>query len=268
MTHKAVRQQLYDYLHDELSPSLHNEIKHHLAFCIDCTRELQVLRSTLAEVFPATLSPADERQTTFWDAFAENVEMRIARSSPAPGKWWQTLFSYLQDIVIPQQRFMVAAGSAMAILGLLWFGSNEWTHRQWVNPEPPVNTGQHVENTVDPMGQYLRRSKVLLVGLSNLRTDDGRPVDLSVERTVSRELIQEARNLGEEHLDPRSVILLRDLRKILVELANMEQHSDLPNVEIIRSGIEQENLLFKIRMAEATRDSVRLIQAKYSRSVL
>ncbi len=183
-------------------------------------------------------------------------------------KWWETPFSYLHDTIVPQRRFMVATGGAVAVLGLLWFGSNEWMRRQTAHPEPPLNTVQHVENTVDPMGQYLRRSKVLLVGLSNLKTADGSPVDLSVERTVSRELIREARNLGEEHLDPRSVLLLRDLQKILIELANMEQQSDLPNVEIIRSGIEQENLLFKIRMAEATRDSVRLIHAKYSRSVL
>ena len=76
--------------------------------------------------------------------------------------------------------------------------------------------------------------------------------DVSVEQEKSRELIHEARYLKNQPLDPRSQRLIEDLEKILIELANMKQEGNAPNVEIIRGGLHQENLLFKIRMEEQT----------------
>ena len=52
-------------------------------------------------------------------------------------------------------------------------------------------------------------------------------------------------------MEARSARLIGDLEKILIELANIEEDQDIPNVEMIRSGIRRENLLFKIRMTES-----------------
>jgi hypothetical protein len=62
--------------------------------------------------------------------------------------------------------------------------------------------------------------------------------------------VHEARYLRNQPLDARSAELVGDLEKIMIELANLEEEHDLPNVELIRTGIRRENLLFKIRMAE------------------
>ena len=56
--------------------------------------------------------------------------------------------------------------------------------------------------------------------------------------------------------------LIGDLEKILIELANIKEESGLPNVEIVRGGIHQENLLFKIRMAEAMYDTTRFMKIR------
>jgi hypothetical protein len=88
-----------------------------------------------------------------------------------------------------------------------------------------------------------------------MKHEPGRSFDLSAEREVSRDLIKEARYLREQDIDRRSARLIEDLNKILIELANLEDEHDLPDVEIIRGGIHQENLLFKIRMAELMHDS-------------
>jgi len=85
-------------------------------------------------------------------------------------------------------------------------------------------------------------------------------VDLSSERKVSRDLIEEARYLQSQPLDRRSERLIGDMEKILIELANMKEQNELPNVEMIRGGIHQENLLFKIRMAESLYDTTAAIQ--------
>jgi hypothetical protein len=74
-------------------------------------------------------------------------------------------------------------------------------------------------------------------------------------------LVREARYLKQQPLDVRSRQLMNDLERILIELANTEEQNDLPNVEIIRGGIHQENLLFKIRMAEAMYDSAQFMYA-------
>jgi hypothetical protein len=82
-------------------------------------------------------------------------------------------------------------------------------------------------------------------------------IDLSTERQVSRDLIHEAQFVRDQPINNKTERLVHDLERILIELANSEEQTDLPNVELIRSGIQQENLLFKIRMAEASFDTSR-----------
>ena len=107
----------------------------------------------------------------------------------------------------------------------------------------------------------MKKSRVLLVGVSNMRTDGESPIDLSIERRQSRELVHVSRDLKTHALDARSAKLVGDLEKILIELANSDEKHDVPDVEIIRSGIRHNNLLFKIRMTESA-----LASATYERN--
>src|SRR6185369_5044246 len=108
---------------------------------------------------------------------------------------------------------------------------------------------------------YITQSKTLLVGISNMKPVSETSYDLSVEQVKSKQLIQEARYLKEQPIDARAQRLIGDLERILIELANMKEEGNAPNVEILRGGLHQENLLFKIRMEEKTfapkRDSLR-----------
>jgi hypothetical protein len=90
-------------------------------------------------------------------------------------------------------------------------------------------------------------------------------VDLSVEQRASRELVREARYLKQRPLEPRVDELVDAMSRILIELANISKDKQIPNMEIVRSGIHQENLLFKIRMAETVFDSARVVYAKGAR---
>ncbi len=111
------------------------------------------------------------------------------------------------------------------------------------------------DDAAERMSEYLRKSRTLFVGIVNMKTDPSSPLDLSAEQQLSRSLVHEARYLKQRMLGSRSAKLVNDMEKILIELANLESANDLPNVELIRGGIAQENLLFKIRMAEATLDT-------------
>jgi hypothetical protein len=105
---------------------------------------------------------------------------------------------------------------------------------------------------------------MLLVGIENMKVSPEASFDFAVERNASHELLQEARNLKYQPLDSRSAKLIGDLEKILIELSTIKEETGLPNVEIVRSGIQQENLLFKIRMAEAIYDTTKFMKAKYN----
>jgi hypothetical protein len=98
--------------------------------------------------------------------------------------------------------------------------------------------------------EYLLGSRMLLIGFANMSPEQGKPTDLSLERTAARSLVRQARLLADEPLDERSQELVRELERILIELANLEETADVPAIEIIRTGVRQQNLLFKIRMAE------------------
>ena len=100
------------------------------------------------------------------------------------------------------------------------------------------------------LADYFRKSKVLLIGISNISIERGERLDVSTERRAARKLFQQARYLGAQAHDERSRVLIEALERILLELANMDQQADLPEVEIVRAGMHQENMLFKIRMAE------------------
>jgi len=85
---------------------------------------------------------------------------------------------------------------------------------------------------------------------------DDQPADLRTEQRISRELVSEARVLRQEPLDLHSARLISDLEKIQIELANMGPENSSPGVALIRQGIESNNLLFKIRIAESVYQQV------------
>jgi hypothetical protein len=65
-------------------------------------------------------------------------------------------------------------------------------------------------------------------------------------------LLDECRSLKRTPLDPRSERLINDMEKIFLKVANSGDENGFPELELIRDGIERENLLYKIRRAEAT----------------
>jgi hypothetical protein len=178
----------------------------------------------------------------------------------------QEIVEWIESVLLFNPKTAYATGAAAlvlaAFLAVRTFLPAE--RAEWTFDKPSI-AFEHTTRTMDTetsfdvpnerVSQYFRRSKTLLVGLANLQPDRDERLDFTAERRVSRDLIREARYLKQQPIDPRSRELMNDLERIMIELKNIEEHADLPNVEIIRSGIREENLLFKIRMAEAMYDS-------------
>jgi hypothetical protein len=130
-----------------------------------------------------------------------------------------------------------------------------------INVKPPTLESTQLTEMDKKIGQYFRKSKTLLIGISNMNLESDHPVDLSTERKVSRQLVDQVRYLREQPMDINSAKLIGDLERIQIELANLKENNDNPQIEMVRNGIHKENLLFKIRMAESRYDQPRFINA-------
>lgn len=251
-THGRIRLRLYDYIQGELPPDDHSEIERHLMVCSRCRSLHEQMAGTLREFDrPATL-PSEERSEMFWSTFAGRVEQRVQAAEAPSRNADGTIGSALQWIMGMRWRtaFAIAGGFAVITVAfLLWQG----------RPEPPVSRqaevlspGPSTSTRVDMrMTEYLRKSQTLLVGLTNKKPLRGKPVDIDAEREASRSLVKEARFMKRRPLDPRSARLVGDLERIFIEVANSEPGARTGDLEVIRNGIRQENLLFKVRMAQA-----------------
>lgn len=249
--HREIEDRLYEFYKGELPEKEYRHVEVHLASCDRCAKAAAEIRELLSAVPISSSKPSEKRPEQFWNSFAFNVNNRILREERNTQIQKISLAEYLRSVLVYRPRALVTIGVGLAVVALIVFT---------VPQRSPVDAGREqtaigLEESHPPavqtrLGQYLRKSQILMVGLMNMKPANGDHVDLSVERSISRELIEEARYLREQELDERAQRLIQDMQKILLELANIEEQHDLPEVEILRAGIRQENLLFKLRMGE------------------
>ena len=265
-SHSKVRSLLYEYLRNELSGEDRSFVEEHLASCRRCSGRLRSLQEVFHCVPPTNVRPSDGRPELFWQHFADHVERRISdagvKKRTPLGAWVDELAS----LMFYRRRFVAVFSGAIAVLAVavvLWQAGGP--ERPAPGPEGALGKNEaQIEPVSDRMRQYFQKSKVLLVGITNMTADEAQGTDLTLERGRSRELIQEARYLKYQGIDRRSARLIGDMEKILIELANMKEQGEVPGVEMIRTGIHRENLLFKIRMAEAMYDTARFMNVNDS----
>ncbi len=243
---------LFDYLSGEIPGEETASLEDHLAQCASCREDLRMLREAV-DVLPrkGTL-PSDERDEQFWRAFPAEVEARITRRRNAGTSLIADAADRITSFIHFNGAQLVAGSGALALIALavlLFHRAPAPDARATAEKGAPPSIT--VETGAVKFHDYLKKSRVLLIGVSNLRTDGAIPIDLSVERRQSRELVHEARGLNRDAMDTRSAKLVGDLQKILIVLANSDEKHGAPDVEIIRSGIRHNNLLFKIRMTES-----------------
>jgi hypothetical protein len=256
MNHRTVQHHLHAYIEGTLDAALRLEIDRHLERCTSCSTELHDIQQ-VTDLF--VQSPADVLPDEYWDELVAHTMERLraepGRSIPMPDIL-RAAAEYLRWIWRPATGLAIGAAiCAILVVFLL---------RRETAPESNSVIVQQTKDSVrdDSVAartdRYLRRSQALLVGLANMKTSDDTPVDLSAEKELSRTLIRESRILKWEPLDPASARVVHDIEPILVQLANAHPDEGQPAVHLIRRGIFERNLLFKVRMASAFRDSTLL----------
>lgn len=248
---RHIRLLLYDFAAGALPPDQLEMVRDHLAKCAECRKAHDELRAVVRNM-PPDSDPASALPPAFWkellnDVGAQLPARRKLRILPAWLRdWWEF-------ISVPRHQWIVGVTATAMLVALLagsWF-----ILRPDHAPEQVVAASPSTHEATPPvvntrLRQYLRKSKALLVGVNNMPLREGVPVDLSVEREISRDLLHEARYLKDLALDGRSAALISDLEKIQITLANSREREEIHGIQLIRGGIQEENLLFKIRIAE------------------
>ena len=242
MRHRVVRELLYDYLQTGMDEQLRRGIEDHLAACRSCSRDLGAIKVVLGALPHEGEHREPGRTQDQWDALHASIMQGIRKENATAHRFqWSGSWAALTG---RRPAFAIAAGAAAALLVLFWF------FRTPVEEHPPAP--RETVQSQDPaeLGRYLRKSRVLLTGLSNLQPPAGTPVDISLEREVSRQLMIEGRSLREQKLDPRSDRRSGDLDRIMERVTSAPDHP--PDIQTIRNDIRGQNLLVKLRVAETS----------------
>jgi hypothetical protein len=229
--HTTIQLQLYDYLQGGLTDSEREAVASHLRSCPVCAQELEAIRDLPRS---AAYDAAATRPPEFWNELLDEVDRQISPQLPSPS-WYQRFADWFTPDRLPQRRLalgfaalLIVATSALMTWTLLRQDPHTPVVAEKVSAPPTIP----VEKT--RLQKYLRKSRTLLVGVANMKVPEDEPADLRAERETSRELVSEARLLRQEPMD----------------------ESSLPGVALIRQGIESNNLIFKIRMAETVHQQV------------
>ena len=251
MRHAEIRRSLYEYVRGELDDVQMKSIEEHLGRCNKCFGEYQVIKEALRLVQVRSENPSSERPAEFWNRFASAVEART-KTSEKRAVATNPIFEEILSLFAFRRPLVVAgAGASLMILVALFLWSSGLLQSPAEGEYTQLLDGAKADPVRAELANYYRKSKILLVGISNMEPESGQRIDLTVEKAAARQLIQQARYLDSKSLDERSRALVGALERILIELANMEEQADLPDVEVVRSGIRHDNMLFKIRMAES-----------------
>ncbi len=191
----------------------------------------------------------------FWEEYLPKLEERIAKEDAriphSKVIWWRKLNAQHGWAI------RMAAAIAFVSVGILIgrYFSQQPVQQSAIVKSTPSETIQTVTASPDVRAlRYLKRSEVLLLGLVNYEpaTSEYSP-NLSRKKEISRELIQEASLLKQELNSPdqrRLKELVSDLELILAQIANLEEKSDLPQIELVKSGVDRKGILLKINLEE------------------
>ena len=208
-------------------------VAQHLGECAACRAEFERVQSMLQHIEPIEIP---EPST----AFEEKTWLNIRDRLPEKRLWT----AWLQS---PKQWAL--AGSMVALLVAAFVAGRFWPRP--VQPVTPPNIA-HInpqQVVLVAVGGHLQRSEMLLVEIMN--SDANTPLDFSAEQGRARDLL-DANHLyrvsAQQSGDPKVARLLDELGRVLAEVANGPKEISTDDLKEIRSRIESEGLLFKVRV--------------------
>ncbi len=258
---RKAKDRMIEALYGGLDPEEKGIFERHLRACPECAAEYSVLGATL-EVMDRRERP--DPGPAFWDGYFGRLEKRLDAETPAPAaapgraasrRRLAGWFSFA-----PRWAAQAAAAVVLVAAGIL-------IGRSVIAPPSPVPSGGGAAVVAAPAGDprlvraenYIERSKVLLLALSNFdpAAKDPYGLDLPRQKEISRGLVTEAAALKSDlrrPADRRLRELVSDLEVILLQIANLESENDLEAVELVQQGVAERGLMMKINLNDMERE--------------
>ena len=223
MTHLTEEQEMSAY-YDELPP----ELRFHLQHCPECRAHVERLREVLDGLRDC---PVPERSA----GYGAEVWARLLPVLPSrkPRPWWL-------------RPWMLAP--ALAALVMIAFFAGMLTQRR---AQFGFSAQARERVLLIAMSDHLERSQIVLAQLLN---SDPADLDFTDERERARDLLSENRLLRQTAVhdgDAVHAVLLDDLERVLLDIANSPSQISPPDLVALRQRIEDQSLLFKVRVTSA-----------------
>jgi hypothetical protein len=214
------------------------EIAGHLKECAECREELARIESVF-EALDAMPVPDPG------DGYGERVWQRIRpRLGERPTRWWETPF-------VPQR--LAALGGVVALLVLV-FLAGRWTKPRIPVADQPDAAKVRERVLVVAVGEHLGRTEMVLMELENAPAQKGqKAINISETERRAEDLVEENRLYRQTALkegDQAMASMLDELERVLLDIANSPEEVTPAAFETIRKRIEQQGLLFKVRIVK------------------
>jgi hypothetical protein len=212
------------------------EVAVHLAECAPCRDRLDEFRRTIA------LVTSTEKLSERSDSYGRDVWAALApRLAPARADW-RVFFA---------PRRLAFAGVFALMLAATFLAGRFWSVEQ--PAALPSNAAVRERVLVIALGEHLERSQAILIELSNAPVGDA--VDVSSERARAGDLVaanrlyrQSASRDGDREISA----VLEQLERVLLDVANGPSELSSEDLSELRSRIEEQGVLFKVRVIGST----------------
>jgi hypothetical protein len=199
-----------------------------------------------------------QRDEAFWAGYFDRLAPQLGAAEPR-----HTRVHHAQSLV-RHPAFRIGAAAALILVGIAL--------GRWIWPQRHVPTSPSAPTALSPRPDhrpvatpaaraeaYFQNSKVLLLALANFdpATDSAATLNFPTQRRISETLVQEAVYLKSEFTNTaerRLHELVEDLEVILLQIANLENEHDLAAIEMVRTSVTNQALLFRIDLSQMSRE--------------
>ncbi|HEV2445026.1 MAG TPA: hypothetical protein VGS58_03860 [Candidatus Sulfopaludibacter sp.] len=209
-------------------------VERHLEECLECRGLYGSLQRVLNVV--DTLPVPDvgpEYGPQVWARIAPRIPAR--RRLALPGFAW---------------RWAAAGAACAGLIVAAFLAGRFWQPRQKpAQMAAAADARAHESVLLVAVGDYLERSQLVLVELSNARA--GHALDISAEQERAGDLVSESRLYRQTALRTGNTAVasvLDDLDRVLLDIAHSPSTLSPGELEKLRQRLEAEGILFKIRV--------------------
>jgi hypothetical protein len=233
-----------DALYGRLSPEQTSEWEEHRKSCEKCAARFAAMADTLQVMGRRErIDPGQQFWDGYWTKLAERMDRE--REHPRPKK---TAFPAWM-LQIAAVLLLVGVG---VLIGKFYFGDHDIPRTAVPVTTPPSAVLPANEQRAS---RFLEKSETVLLALVNFDPDReaAETLNLKRQKEVSQQLVREASYLQGELTKPEDrklQKLVTDLQVILLQIANLEEREDFPEIDLVKGGVDRKGILLKINLQQ------------------